>query len=234
MRIFSNILLAILSVSAVFSCTQKDLPCPFKATIFWILQPGTKPSTYFGEDTMPRQDMAVANKNQFGIVEEPLPKKLWEKLPPPINDPFDKIASIDKEVVYPQIPDTVELTGDELIFAEVDIPVDTTAVQADSLDGKIWHFNVEQDNYFRYLRKRLGYEISFVDGDLENLEESQVETSATDISDIEGEGEGGKKKKKGGFFKKLLKKKKKDDPATDPEATPEEKEEDAEDDGNGN
>ena len=217
MRIFSNILLAILSVSAVFSCTQKICPA-FQS--YYILDSATRHQTftYFGEDTMPRQDMAVANKNQFGIIEEPLPKKLWEKLPPPINDPFDKIASIDKEVVYPQIPDTVELTGDELIFAEVDIPVDTTS-QADSLDGKIWHFNVEQDNYFRYLRKRLGYEISFVDGDLENLEESQVETSATDISEIEGEGEGegGKKKKKGGFFNKLLKKKKKkDDQTTDP------------------
>lgn len=186
------------------SCQQKLCPA-FESYYLLDEEAQEKQFTYFGEDSLPRTDMREVNKNRFGIIQEPV----TNKIPYPIRSVYAKLNTLEPEIIYPQEPDTVEFTGDELMFAEMDIP-DSAMVEADSVEGKIWHFNVDQDNYFKYLVQRLNIKIEFTD-EMEDEADLDAETDATDIEE----------EKKGGFFKNLFKKKKDKKSETETEAVQE-------------
>jgi len=214
MKLFSLILLLSLSGSFLFSCVQKI--CPAYESFFLLDSTRqAKTFTYFGEDTMPRQDMRLVTKSKFGIIDE----GLEARLPYPIRSPFAKINMIEREVIYPQIEDSLAFTGDELMLAEMDI-VDSTALTAvaDSAEGKIWHYNIDQENYFNYVRQRLNLQIGWVDAS--ELQDAMLAADSTALAAEQPVVADTTKKK--GMFKKFFNKKKKEEKPVESEPEPEE------------
>lgn len=156
---------------------------------------------------MPRTDFVATTKNQFGIIQDPLLKRVVNKVPPPFHSPFAKLNTIEPEVIYPAKPDTLDLLSEEEIKRNLDI-VDSTALAADTVkEEKNWHFNLDQETYFNYLVQKLKIPITPVEEQPEEGEEQGVVPPGTegDTTNIQSE-------KKGGFFKNLFKKKKKETP----------------------
>jgi hypothetical protein len=85
--------------------------------------------------------------------------------------------------------------------AELDIP-DSSAFKPDTTEvARNWHFNIDQENYFNYLIKKLKIPIEPVSTGAAELE---PDTSAIETEGVEGSGE------KKGFLKGLFKRKKKE------------------------
>ena len=156
-----------------------------------------KQFTYFAEDSMPRIDMAGINKSQFGIIDQPI----VSRIPPPIRNPFARLNSVPMEMIYPAKVDSLEFQGDDIMFAEMDI-VDTTALEELEEEGKIWHFNIDQQNYFRYIKKKVGMTWAEPGSLLQDDELEEPEPQADSLG-VEPK----KKKGIGGFLNKFKKKK---------------------------
>jgi len=186
----------LLILGGILGCTQNICPA-FQS--YYILDEGfrQKQFTYFAEDSMPRNDMAGINKSQFGIIAQPI----VSKIPPPIRNPFARLNSVPMEMIYPAKVDSLEFLGDDIMFAEMDI-VDTTALEELEEEGKIWHFNIEQQNYFNYIKKKVGLTWAEPGSLLQDdeLEEPELQADSLGVKP---------KKKKGisGFLNKFKKKK---------------------------
>jgi len=177
-------------------CTQNICPA-FQSYYILDEEFREKQFTYFAEDSMPRDDMAGINKSQFGIIDQPI----VSKIPPPIRNPFARLNSVPMEMIYPAKVDSLEFQGDDIMFAEMDI-VDTTALEELEKEGKIWHFNIDQENYFRYIKKKVG--VTWAEpGSLLQDDELEVPEPQADSLGVEPK----KKKGIGGFLNKFRKKK---------------------------
>jgi len=153
--------------------------------------------------------MAGINKSQFGIIDQPI----VSKIPPPIRNPFAKLNSVAMEIIYPAIIDSLEFQGDDIMFAEMDI-VDTTALEEIEEERKVWHFNIEQVNYFNYIKKKVG--LTWAEpASLLEVDELEKPESQADSLGVEPK----KKKGIGGFLNKF-KKKKDQNPDTNEEDRP--------------
>jgi len=192
----------VLILSSILGCSQNICPA-FQS--YYILDEDSreKQFTYFEEDSMPRGNMMDITKSQFGIIEQPI----VTKIPPPIRNPYAKLNSVGMEIIYPVKIDSLEFTGDDIMLAEMDI-VDTTALEEIEKEGKVWHFNIEQENYFNYIKRKVGLAWAEPD-DLEDPE-PQVDSLGTEPK---------KKKGIGGFLNKF-KKKKDQSPDTNEEDIP--------------
>lgn len=162
--------------------------------------------------------MKKAYKNRYGIGDEPFIASVINKIPPPIRSPFAKINTIEPVVIYPELPDSLEFAGDELMAAEMDIP-DSTAFEEDSVEvSKNWHFNIEQENYFNYILKRLEIPIEPVENEEgeegEDMLEEGMEGEALESDSTSQDG-----KKRGGLKGLFKRNKKKDSEETDEEST---------------
>jgi hypothetical protein len=184
-------------------CSQKV--CPAFESFYLLDEKVQKDHFSYFVDSIPRTDIAKVYKNKFGIGQEPFIATVINKIPPPIHSPFAKINTIEPVVIYPELPDSLEFLGDELMAAELDIP-DSSAFKPDTTEvARNWHFNIDQENYFNYLIKKLKIPIEPVStggAELEDVE--NPDTSAIETEGVEGSGE------KKGFLKGLFKRKKKE------------------------
>lgn len=198
----------VLILGSVLGCTQNICPA-FQS--YYILDEDSrdKQFTYFAEDSMPRGDMMDITKSQFGIIEQPI----VTKIPPPIRNPYAKLNSVGMEIIYPVKIDSLEFQGDDIMLAEMDI-VDTTAIQEIVEETKVWHFNIEQENYFNYIKKKVGLAWAETDSLLmvDELEEPEPQADSLGV-------EPKKKKGLGGLLNKF-KKKKDQSPDTNEEDNP--------------
>jgi len=172
--------------------------------------------SYF-KDSIPRTDLVAVNKNQYGLITEPFIKRVVGKIPPPIHSPYAKINTMEPTVIYPAKPDSLDFMGDEEMMKELDV-IDSAAVEVDSVQAsKNWHFNLDQESYFKYLKKKLKISIEPVEEGEEGIEEEGLEPSAA----VDTTGTTKERKGLKGLFKKKDKKEKEvDEPAeTDPDQT---------------
>jgi len=185
----------LLILGGILGCAQNICPA-FQSYYILDEEIRAKQFTYFAEDSMPRNDMAGINKSQFGIIDQPI----ISKIPPPIS-PFARLNSVPMEMIYPAKVDSLEFQGDDIMFAEMDI-VDSLALEELEEEGKIWNFNTEQENYFNYIKKKVGLTWAEPGSLLQDdeLEESEPQSDSLGV-------EPKKKKGLGGFLNKFKKKK---------------------------
>ena len=208
MRVFVLVLLAA-AIVVLPSCNQK-MQCAAYSSYFLLDEDAlNKQFTYFGEDTLPRQDISNVNKNRYGIIKKQFfVFKNWS------------LRTVPMEIVFPETPDSLKFQGDLLLYAEMDIP-DSAQLDQPAQD---WNWNVEQENYFREIK-----DLIVLTSDLEEEEAAQEaaegpETSATEVGEETQEKVGFFNKLKGLFKKKD--KKKKEEPV---EEVPEEETEEDDD-----
>ena len=194
MRTLANIFVFLLILGGILGCTQNICPA-FQSYYILDEEFREKQFTYFAEDSMPRIDMAGINKSQFGIIDQPI----VSRIPPPIRNPFARLNSVPMEIIYPAKVDSLEFLGDDIMFAEMDV-VDTAALE--EIEGKVWHFNIDQENYFNYIKKKVGLAWAEPASLLEDSELEEPETQADSLGV-----EPNKKKGIGGFLNKFKKKK---------------------------
>lgn len=184
----------LLILGGILGCTQNICPA-FQSYYILDEEIRQKQFTYFAEDSMPRIDMADINKSQFGIIDQPI----VSRIPPPIRNPFSRLNSVPMKIIYPAKVDSLEFLGDDIMFAEMDV-VDTAALE--EIEGKVWHFNIDQENYFNYIKKKVGLAWAEPASLLEDseLEEPELQVDSLGVKP---------KKKKGisGFLNKFKKKK---------------------------
>lgn len=184
----------LLILGGILGCTQNICPA-FQSYYILDEEIREKQFTYFAEDSMPRIDMAGINKSQFGIINQPI----VSRIPPPIRNPFARLNSVPMEIIYPAKVDSLEFLGDDIMFAEMDV-VDTAALE--EIEGKVWHYNIDQENYFNYIKKKVGLAWAEPASLLEDSELEEPETQADSLG-VEPK----KKKGIGGFLNKFKKKK---------------------------
>ena len=164
--------------------------------------------SYMGEDSMPRTDMRLVRKTDFGIIEKKSVRRRTREL-----------GLIPMEVVMPQTDDSLRFAGDEQLLTEMDVQ-DSTAI--DTAAVKTYKYNVDQKHYNWYFRNKLVWKDELEDQQ-EEAEQSEGGASDSQASTEEEQPE------KQGFFKRLFKKKSPEpDPAVD---EPPVEEEDEEEDG---
>ncbi len=216
---FLTYLLWLVGLSTMVSCNDK-LACP-AYTSYFILDNSNAPLlasarrgdfpdpsylirendirdryfSYMGEDSMPRSDMRIPQKDQYGIIRKPgfLARK-------------NNLKMIPMEVVIPESSDSIKFRGDIEFLTELE-NVDSAAVDSAAV-GRTYKYNIDQKYYLWYLRNKLVWK-----DELEN--QQQEATSATNV-----EGEESAPAPKEGFFKRIFgglfkKKDKAADPATD-------------------
>lgn len=153
--------------------------------------------SYIGEDSMPRTDMRVPRKDQFGIIQKPgfLTKR-------------SGLNMIPMEVVIPEASDSIKFGGDIELLAELE-NIDSAAIDSASLQGRTYKYNLDQKYYLWYLKNKLVWKDGY-DGEEEDL------TDAIDVEGVEVTDDAPKE----GFFKRIFgnlfkKKDKSADPATE-------------------
>jgi len=142
---------------------------------------------YMGEDSMPRTDMRIPQKNQFGIAKKPgfLGKK-------------NSLNMIPMEVVIPEASDSIKFSGDIELLTELE-NVDSAAIDSASVEGKLYKYNIDQKYYLWYLRNKLVWTDELGKDD---QEEDKAKTEATNVEGEEAPKEGFFKRTFGNIFKK--------------------------------
>ena len=146
MRHFFNFLIGIFLSIVVISCAERAI-CPAYQSAF-IHDKATldRHFSYFGEDTLPKNQL-IASKNKFLIIERvPYKKKVRS------------LNTVAMKTIYPVLDDSTALTGDVQMLTEMDV-VDSLALDSAVQNELPWKekFNVEQEFYFHYFNDILVY-----------------------------------------------------------------------------
>lgn len=133
------------------------------------------------EDGLPRKDLPYTKKDQNGLVKsEPLILKNYNKRVVPM------------EVIIPETSDSILFSGDDLMFAEVDV-IDSVALDSARAAASSVRFNNDQRFYNWYFRDKLVWQDELTAQDeLVKEKSGEKEESPSGIK---------------GFFKNLFKKK---------------------------
>lgn len=170
---------------------KADMICPAYQSYF-ILDKETQKSqfTYFALDSLPRRDIFNTTTDPNGIVAK-------SSLLAYVGADWVRnreIRTINMEVIYPQISDSILFAGDAMMFAETDV-IDTVALDSARMAAQSFRYGADQKFYNWYFRNKLVWK-----DELNKEEESTSEESAD------------KSQKKGffSFIKNLFSKKEKD------------------------
>ena len=174
----STILVGLLVSLAMSSC-KLDKICPAYQSYF-LLDEKTQTNTfaYLAEDNLPRHDLPNAEKDVNGLI-----KSEWYVVK------NYNMRTIPKQVVYPQLDDSLAFLGEEMMYAETDI-VDSVALDSARTAALGFRYNNDQKFYNWYFKEKLVW--------ADEQYPQEGETSATAITE-----EAVKKP----FFKRLFKSK---------------------------
>ena len=139
----STILVGLLVSLAMSSC-KIDKICPAYQSYF-LLDEKTQTNTfaYLAEDNFPRRDLPNAEKDVNGLI-----KSEWYVVK------NYNMRTIPKQVVYPQIDDSLAFLGDEMMYAETDI-VDSVALDSARTAALGFRYNNDQKFYNWYFKEKL-------------------------------------------------------------------------------
>ncbi len=167
---------------------KADMVCSAYQSYFLIDETAQKNQfTYFALDSLPRRDVfyssldkngLVAKTSLFGYIDQD-----WVR--------NREIRTVDMEVIYPGISDSLLFAGDVMMYAETDV-VDSVALDSARMAAQTFRYGADQKYYNWYFRDKLVWKDELEGGNKE------TETSAEE-----------KVEKAGffGFFKNLFKKK---------------------------
>jgi len=182
-------------VCIVLASCKADMICPAYQSYYLLDETAQKNQfAYFAQDSLPRRDVfhstldkngLVAKTSLFAYVDEN-----WVR--------NREIRTVDMEVIYPVISDSLLFAGDVMMYAETDV-VDSTALDSARMAAQTFRYGADQKYYNWYFRDKLVWK--------DELEGRDKET--------DNQSEEDKVEKAGffGFFKNLFKKK--DKVATD-------------------
>ncbi len=175
-------------VCVLLAGCKADMICPAYQSYFLIDETAQKNQfTYFALDSLPRRDVfyslldkngLVAKTSLFAYVDED-----WVR--------NREIRTVDMEVIYPVISDSLLFAGDVMMYAETDI-VDSTALDSARMAAQTFRYGADQKYYNWYFRDKLVWK--------DELEGEKDETDNATEEKVEKVGFFG-------FFKNLFKKK---------------------------
>jgi len=132
---------------------KADMICPSYQSYF-LLDEATQKSqfTYFALDSLPRRDVFNSSKNANGLVAK---TNLFAYVD---NDWVREreMRTINMEVVYPQISDSILFAGDAMMYAETDI-VDSVALDSAKFAAQSFKYGADQKYYNWYFRGKLAW-----------------------------------------------------------------------------
>lgn len=160
----------------VISCAERAICPAYQSAFIHDKVALDRHFSYFGEDTLPKNQL-TASKDKFLIIERvPYKKKVRS------------LNTVPMQTIYPVLDDSTALSGDVQMLTEMDV-VDSLALDSAVQNELPWKekFNVEQEFYFHYFNDILVYP----------EERAQAEL---DKKDKGGEMKGAKQ----GFFKRIF------------------------------
>lgn len=132
---------------------KADMICPSYQSYF-LLDEETQKSqfTYFALDSLPRRDVFNSSKDANGLVAK------TSLLAYVDNDWVREreIRTVNMEVVYPQISDSILFAGDAMMYAETDI-IDSVALDSAKFAGQSFRYGADQKYYNWYFRGKLAW-----------------------------------------------------------------------------
>jgi hypothetical protein len=156
-------LIMLVSVFAMYSCKVDNICASYQS--YYLLSPTPQPSAFswqredslpnhdvpelfalVSEDGMPRKDLPNTEKDKNGLV-----KSQWA-----IVKNWNK-RIVPKEVVLPEIADSIEFRGDDIMYAERDV-VDSVALDSATNALQSFKYNNDQKFYNWYFREKLVWE----------------------------------------------------------------------------
>ena len=175
---------------------KADMICPAYQSYFLIDETAQKNQfTYFALDSLPRKDVFYSSLDKNGLVAK---TSLFAYVDEDwVRD--REIRTVDMEVIYPVISDSLLFAGDVMMYAETDV-VDSTALDSARMAAQTFRYGADQKYYNWYFRDKLVWKDELEGGEKETDSSTEKEEKAGFF----------------GFFKNLFKKK--DKAATDPEA----------------
>lgn len=231
------------SISFIIICIalagcKADMICPAYQSYFFLDEMAQKDQfTYFALDSLPRRDLFYTTSDKNGLVA----KNDLLAYADPTWSRNRELKTVNMEVIYPQISDSLLFSGDVMMYAETDV-IDSAALDSARMAAQTFQYNVDQKYYNWYFRDKLVWKDE-LDGSKEKTGLSSPQPAAAEpvLESEEKKGIGGMFKKKEKQPKepkqkkvKSKKEKKVDEPDIDNKPTPppvkEEEEDDGEDD----
>ncbi|MCF6352366.1 MAG: hypothetical protein L3J06_05085 [Cyclobacteriaceae bacterium] len=179
---------SILMVCVVLAGCKADMICPAYQSYFLIDETAQRDQFgYFAQDSLPRRDIFHSTLDKNGLVAK-------TNLLAYVDQDWVRnreIRTVNMEVIYPIISDSLLFAGDVMMYAETDV-VDSTALDSARMAAQTFRYGADQKYYNWYFRGKLVWK-----DELEG-EKSKEEDSSEE-----------KVEKAGffGFFKNLFKKK---------------------------
>ncbi len=178
----------ILMICIVLAGCKADMICPAYQSYFLIDENAQRNQfRYFAQDSLPRRDIFYSTLDKNGLVAK-------TSLVAYVDQDWVRnreIRTVNMEVVYPVISDSLLFAGDVMMYAETDV-VDSTALDSARMAAQTFRYGADQKYYNWYFRDKLVWK-----DELEG-KNTKEDTSLED-----------KVEKAGffGFFKNLFKKK---------------------------
>lgn len=191
---------------ALYSCKVDQICASYQS--YYLLSPTLQPSAFslqeadsvpnlvmpelfalVSEDGLPRKDLPNTEKNKNGLV-----KSEWALIK------NYQMRRVPKEVILPEVNDSLLFKGDDIMFAERDV-VDTLALDSARNAAYNYKYNNDQKFYNWYFRDKLVWQDELNQKNEANLDEQDKEKVETTITTKPA-----KKKFFEGLFKKKTKK----------------------------
>jgi len=162
--------------------------CPAYQSYFLIDETAQRDQFgYFAQDSLPRRDIFHSTLDKNGLVAK-------TNLLAYVDQDWVRnreIRTVNMEVIYPIISDSLLFAGDVMMYAETDV-VDSTALDSARIAAQTFRYGADQKYYNWYFRGKLVWkdEIDGSKDEAEDITEDKVEKTGFF-----------------GFFKNLFKKK---------------------------
>ena len=160
---FKPLGLSVFVTLLAWSCVDRVVCPAYQSAFIYDKETLVRHFSYFKEDSTPK--LLSASKNKFLVAKK---RPYWKKM--------RNLNGVKMEKIYPQLDDSIQLAGDIMLQAEMDV-VDSVALDSLVLNEIGWeeHFNVDQEFYFYYLNDILVYPEERLEAQQENAEEEQAE-----------------------------------------------------------
>ncbi len=150
---------------------KADMICPAYQSYFLIDEGAQRDQFgYFAQDSLPRRDVFYSSLDKNGLVAKTslfaYLDKDWVR--------ERELRTVNMEVVYPVLSDSLLFAGDAMMYAETDV-VDSVALDSARLAAQTFRYGADQKYYNWYFRGKLEWKDDSEQIDDAREEEEQVE-----------------------------------------------------------
>ncbi len=176
----------IFTIGILLASCKADMICPAYQS-YYLLDENTQRNqfSYFAEDSLPRKDVFYSTLDKNGLIAKTSlfahVDRDWVR--------ERELRTINMDVVYPILSDSILFAGDAMMYAETDV-VDSVALDSARMAAQTFRYGADQKYYNWYFRGKLVWK--------DELEKEQIKDKDNEEEEKTGFF---------GFFKKLFKKK---------------------------